>query len=1394
MARLWFSRNEWPLIAAGVAAGVFTSLLLVYLFIAGLRGDGVVETDVIVGPGTGVEVGPAPRGPLPDAAGRGQIGMRERGIESRLDAVPVATRRLRGPLSITLRDVVLTEDDGARFARADVVRAQLDVTAAGRGDVVLNNVIIQRPIVALRQARPGADWNFAEVFAQLLEDSPAAARVPRRTVQLNNVQILGGRVDVAMPGQRFAFESVQARLPAVVFSRPDLSEPLVRVAQMTALLTQADPAVRLAVDLRDGTFQFPDGRVRFDLASVTLDETRFAAVRGSWDPADPGYGVTAEGLAPAVRFADVAAFLPEGFPATGEASFAWQVRPLPGDRTEVTLTQLDARSGESRATGSATFEVGEEHFALLAADLRLDPLALALVEGFTGPLPYTGTLVGTIRGTGGDIAFDLAARLAAPGAPAFTAGLDGRILLTADGLALRRLDIELTRAPLAALRALAPALPLDGFVTGRITLTGLPGQTPLALDVRLELGAGIALVDGTLDLTGAVPRYDLTGRLVGVDVQAVLAPDVPPVFLTANFGVRGSGFDPATMDATFRVDGRFTGWEAAPGDTLHLAAAIQRGVLRVDRLQAALATAALTAGGQWRFIEPQSGAVEYELAVASLRPFGPYLPVIGDTLAAGSIRAAGTLGGTLDRMRLAGHVTGTELRMGGWAAASLAGDYELMAGGGRLPVAVVDAVAVELVTPTLGRFTEATLALRLTPPLLTLALDAARGDGGVVEVVATGTLPEDGPREFLIERARFDLDEARWALIRPARIVWSGDDIFIDELVLEDALSDGRLVVSGRLRPPESVDMRVSLAAIPAGDVQRLLGRQARLEGLVWVEGEMRGTALDPLLDLRFRVEEAVLDDVPLQTLDGHVLYHDRRTSLAAVVVVDDAGRLDLRAELPSVLRLAPEPSFELVDGAPLTGSLTAEGFAIGPLLELFAVDVRDAAGVVDAQVTLSGTAEAPMVAGAASLSGGALTLPALNQRYDEITAEVEFADRRLLIRDARARSDGWVVASGQVVLERLDEPVLDLTVRFDGFRPVGVENQRDAAVFGAIGIAGAPLSLELSGDLRLDDGYVVIPQFGGGRAELIDMTRPPPVFGAPIEAIPDDGVWENLAIRNLRVTAGESAWFLAEEARVQLAGTVTVNKVGPALRVVGTLAGTRGQYTLIAGPIVRRFDIVAAQVRFLGESPPNPAVDITARRVVYDPGGRQLAVDVRITGTLQTPRLGVAGADQVGIAESELLSFLLFGQPSFALGGEFLPGEAILEQTFVGGFAELAAIELERGLAGLGFDIFQIRLGQGPLGGLGAPTLIMGRQLREDVFLTVETGITALFGGGATGESRLATYALRLDWAFDPRSQLRLAWEPVYAGRALRGAALALPLTPPRQQLLLELRRRWTY
>ncbi|HEX2167944.1 MAG TPA: hypothetical protein VHG09_11990, partial [Longimicrobiales bacterium] len=912
----------------------------------------------------------------------GVIGRRQQGVLSRLSGFEVDASPLTGPLSITARQVVLNEAGGGRFARAERVTAQLSTDALRSGDVILENVRVVTPVVALRER--GGAWNFEQVFEELLSGpngDPGGRPGRRRTIQLRDVRIENGTVDVTRPDQRFAFRSVQASLPVVVFSQPGIAEPYLRTASLTAQFVQAEPEAQVAVDIRDGLFVFPSGTVRFDVAQAAVEDTRFADLSGVWDPTDPGYGVTATGVALGVDLEDVAFLLPESLPRTGTATFAFEVTPAAPDLTQVRFTDLDATSGASRLLGTVEMRVGEEYFELIAADLRVDPLALELVEGFTGELPYDGTLTGTIRGAGGDITFDLSARLsAATVAEPFTAGITGSVRYTDAGIVLRNAELDLDAVPLAALSAIAPGLPLSGTVTGVVSLTGLPDTAPLNLDVRLELGAGVALVEGTLDLTREVAAYDLSGRLIGVDIQAVLEPAVPPVSLTATFALVGAGFEPATMNATIGLDGRFTGWEATPDDEVTFAGTIADGTLAVDTLHGSLATASVEASGTWRFVQPQSGALTYAADVTSLRPFGPYIPVLGDSVAAGGILAAGRLSGTLERLRVVGGVTGSGIRVGGWSATEFVAEHDLVFGGGALPVAVVYATARDVVTPTAGNYNEGTLALQMTPPGLEFELNATREDGGLVDIAATGVLPEDGQREIRVDRALFDLVEDRWRLLRPATIRWTaGGPASVEGLQLEAERSEGRVAIDGIVLPLADMDAQVEIAAMPVGDIQRLLGREVIVDGVLWAEGSIRGGELDSRVDLTFRVDSGAVQGVPLRRLTGTLAYAAGETRLDAQMVVDTAGRLDVVATLPSVLRLGGSPMFELVDGVPMSGSITADDFALAPLAATVP-QLRNVTGYADARVTLAGTADAPQVEGTFTVREGGFMVPALNQ------------------------------------------------------------------------------------------------------------------------------------------------------------------------------------------------------------------------------------------------------------------------------------------------------------------------------------------------------------------------------------------------------------------------------
>jgi hypothetical protein len=1376
-------REDRLRLVVGLAAGIITALVVVALWFlkSGGGADPRVQSALMAGDtasarAAGERTARTTTGPL--------IGAFQRRVVERLRADDPPVRPITGPLDVRARSLRWLEAGGARFAEAASATGRVDLAAAGRGDVIIDDVVLSSPRVALREGRSG--WNYEVVLAELLGGGNGGAdNGGARRVIVRNIRIADGHVDVIRPAESFTIEALEARLPAIWFADPAFPEPTVRIATATAVLDLADQEP-LPVAAEDAEIRLPDGPVEFDVARLAVDGMQLADVTGAWNPEWAFPGLNARGRAIGVEFATLARYAPDRLPEEGTATFGWQIVPLEGDRIEIALSDLTATTGASSLAGALTVRLGGTGpLELRAADLRVDPVQLSLIERFAGPLPYDGELTGTVRGSEGDITFDLLADLAPDDSPAdrFTTAVQGRIAMTGDGFTLRGLEADLQGVPLASLRAFIPGLPFGGYVSGTVALSGMPDRTPLALDVSLALGTGTVTAQGTVDLTGAVPAYDLEGRILALELPAVLRPRAPPVALTANFAVGGTGFDPAMAEASVQVAGRFTGWETDASDTLSLAATVSGGVLFVETLNASVATASLTADGRWRFVSPQEGAIQYALEVTDLEPWDPYIPGGGNGDAAGRLAAIGSLAGELSRPRLDGTIEGEDLAMAGWQASGLDLSYELVVGD-SLPQVVVAGTAAGIVTPSAGEFESAMVDGRLVAPDFHLSLRADRANGGGVQVVADGRLPPSGDRELILQQLEADVEGGRWTLVRPATIdVESGGTVMVGGLEMVESASGGRVLIDGTVWPIAVADARIEAAELPVGDVQSLLGITPQVTGDLAAMAEIGTTDGVPFIDATFSLDSGAIRGVPVSRFEGSVRFADNTIDVRAMALLDTAGTLDLALRLPAELRL-DSLSFRLLDEGAVSGTLDARDLALAPLAGPTTA-LRDVQGRINGQVTLTGTVGAPDLAGQLLMVGGAATVVPLDQRFTQIGADLVLSGRTLTVRQLSATSDGSVLVRGEITFEQLTDPVAALAVQVSRFRPFGVEGRENAAFSGTITLQGSLRSPLMTGRVAVNDGYIPIPDFGGPPDDFSDL---------PGLESQEESWLDALRIDNMVVAVANDVWFTGIGATAQLGGEVAVSKIGEAFRLQGTLEGERGTYTLEAGPIIRRFQIASAQVRFLGTPEINPAIDVTARRIVLDPAGRQVEIDVRITGTIRTPRLSLASADLATVPESELLSFLFFGRPSADLGTGGLPGQALLEETFVGGFAELAGLELERTLIrdlGLSFDVFQIRFGgPGGIGGFGAPTLVFGWELGSAFFLTVESALGALAESGAGIEN---SWAIRLEWAFDEDSRARIGYEPVSINRFLRGYSLGLDRVI-QNQFVLEVRRRWMY
>ena len=1297
---------------------------------------------------------------------------------------PVQLRPARR-LRVTATRVRWMDPSGRPFFAAPRVVMTVQLNAAPDGGILLSEGVAEQPRLRLVQTGP-EQWNYDRPLAPFFEEEEGGASGDRLAVRMRDFRVRGGQVMLDLLEASYELRSLDVGLASARLTGPGLDAPTfqIRTAQTELILPDtAEGTVSRQVTVADARVRVVDGAVDFEVDRGTFGSSRLAGLRGVWDPGLGGYGLNMSMTALDARVADLP-WLPGTVPEGASGSFQLRVETRPGERTMLALSDLDLRAPGSSATGSVRAVIGGTRPVLETVDLRVDPLSLDLVEAFTGPLPYGGTVTGTISGTGDDIRLDLRGRLTTPSVPEpFVTDLTGRIALTEEGFSLQEGAVSFDQTPLLALRALAPGLPFAGPITGSVRFTGAPGTTPLDLDVRLEAGGGILSIEGRVDPTGAVPSYDLTGRLTGVRLQSVIEAPVPPAEVHAAFTLEGRGFDPATARATLAANGNFTGWESEPEDTLALLMEVAGGVVDVEELRVHLGPVQLAAAGRWDFVDG-SGTVAYDALVSELGPLGPFLPA-GPTgqpqFARGSLRLTGTAGGTLATPQLEGTVAAREFRWGEWAAESLEGEYAVTLSDG-LPRLDLELASDELRTP-FGGFDSFQANLDLGRPNFALVVRAdQQGERGLLELTADGIIDETGRREVFLRSLELDLRQERWRLPEPARVAWTvGDSVRIDGVELRQVDGAGRILANGVVAPLDDMDLAVDVAGLPIGDVLELVGIGMALDGELSLTGRVAGPVDAPTVDLALGLGDGSFRGVAIRSLEGKVLYEGERLVVDGVGLLGDSARIQLSGTLPARLRLAGDTLFALADDGAVDLKVTTHTFPLATLDPGLTL-VENLEGRIEADVQISGTPSAPRLSGSASLIQGSVTIPLLDRRFENIRGQIVLSGREAVFQDFIVESDGFARITGALDFQELTDPALDLTAELQEFRVQGLDDERPAGLWGEVRLGGRASQPVVTGSVRVDDGAVSLaplqqPELSA-RLTAPDLDLVDQGFDLDLNSPAEEA---GIRISNLTVIAGNELWFVTEEARLRLSGTLTVDRFGSSMPIQGTLRGEAGTFQLAVGVINRQFRIVSAEIRFFGSPEPNPRLDIVASRLVRVPDGADVDVRVSVGGTLQNPSLGLGTATGAEIPDSELLSFLLFGRPTSDLGQVALSEGAtgVLGQGLAyTGLAEVLASQINEQIGLLDYLVVDYVPG-------GGTFATAGFEITDNWVLSAEFLV-----GMEAGD--LSAVALEYQAGI---GTLRFGWEPVQSLDRLVGTRTMSYLRADIiRQAVVAWRRRWTY
>ncbi len=398
---------------------------------------------------------------------------------------------------------------------------------------------------------------------------------------------------------------------------------------------------------------------------------------------------------------------------------------------------------------------------------------------------------------------------------------------------------------------------------------------------------------------------------------------------------RGFGFDAvlAELDPSWLLSraprGRIT--VAARGALawpLPAAGPFSRGHLAFERLDVRLPGLELTGAGSWREAGGLEGSLRLEAsdlaragpAISSL--FGVKLPQLSGRADAG-LTLAGTAAhpvATLIVRTGRGAVAGVALGEGG-AEARLAG------------------AALEF---------EATAGLGLL-------------EGAAVSVRGAAQL-SPGWSEALLARFELGLGGQGWTLVAPATLSFDGPRVDRAEL-----RSGGqKLVISGGLASGGTAELwaeasGIELARLPGGLVPGSLGLAGTAGGALHLAGPAgrRG------LEARVEVAGAGLRSLTGLTAKGELTWRAEtgRARLAGSVRGAEAETLELAADLPW-------PMAGAAPGLAVSGRVAATGWRLQPLLRAAGQELP-AEGRLGGELTLTGSAGAPLLQGRLALSDG---------------------------------------------------------------------------------------------------------------------------------------------------------------------------------------------------------------------------------------------------------------------------------------------------------------------------------------------------------------------------------------------------------------------------------------
>ncbi len=987
---------------------------------------------------------------------------------------------------------------------------------------------------------------------------------------------------------------------------------------------------------------------------------------------------------------------PRPLTLTGRATFDGGEHAL---RINGDVVVDDRLSGRSHLVANGVMGLSKGIFTARDLHVRMLPLQMGLARAIAPSAKLGGSVSGTATLNGSS-----AAIMTAQGDVTHVEGgavshATGRAAIRARGLPWFDVDARMHPLALATLGRFMPSVGLRGSASGPVRLRG--NLNDLAINTQLTFPDGGFLdLRGTMDLASRQTGYNLDFNTRLFNAAGTIA-KAPQTSITAVGSARGRGTDPATMQAQIVADVAASSVDTVSVDSANVRVAIANGIARFDTLAVALSQGIVEAKGTFGLAPGHDGTLSYHIAIDSLSRFAGLIskdtsavrprpgilagrvarakadssriarateveraitgrvlpPTVVDTPQtvrrnelSGSVRADGVVSGNIRNFNTKGSASGSNIVAQGNTVGAFTADYDWI--NARTPQSQVRVNAQARAVRAAG-FDLDSVGAKLTyqKPNGTAEIVVSQDNARTYTANAAFTL-DKLRNELKLNNLRLQFDTSVWASTRAAALHWGQAGVDVETLELRNGPT-GRIYVNGFIPKQGNANLDIAVDNLNVGDVIALTQSDINASGLISLNVHATGTLDNPQFKGAFGATDLLYNGATIAEVHGNVDYANQTlTGRAEAMRSGSQPFLIAEGTVPINLAITGVTGSRYPTNRQIALKINADSLPLD-LVPQLSDYVSNVSGRASGSFKVGGTLGKPQLTGQFGLHGGRAHVIPAGINLNSIEASIRMLGDSVVIDSIAANNKGRIILTGGIGLGSLTTPSFDLKLRSDHAQVLN-NHRGQLQVSANLAMVGPFKDAHVTGNVRIRQGVVNIPPpnnknlVGQGDPALFNVLDT--AVMADRELFPTQSpLLANLRMDvNLRVD--RDVFVRSREANIEVYSDgdlgVHVNRAKETLVLDGVLLSERGEYTFMT----RRFTIKRGSATFINSTELNPTLQATGEYLVRQPNREAINIQIVVGGTLRSPNISLTSDAQPPIAQSDLLSYLAFGQSSSSL------------------------------------------------------------------------------------------------------------------------------------------------